>query len=116
MAFAHGGGAFAATIGRIQHGFQVRPDLCAVDNNVDPREYLGRFWIDSLVHDPKMLQLVVEMMGADKVALGTDYPFPLGELQPGSLIKSMPWDKGVKEMLLSGAALQWMGMDREKFR
>ncbi len=116
VAFAHGGGAFAATIGRIQHGFQVRPDLCAVDNNVDPREYLGRFWIDSLVHDPKMLQLVVEMMGADKVALGTDYPFPLGELQPGSLIKSMPWDKGVKEMLLSGAALQWMGMDREKFR
>ena len=116
VAFAHGGGAFAATIGRIQHGFQVRPDLCAVDNNVDPREYLGRFWIDSLVHDPKMLQLVVEMMGADKVALGTDYPFPLGELQPGSLIKSMPWDKEVKEMLLSGAALQWMGMDREKFR
>ncbi len=116
VAFAHGGGSFPATIGRIEHGFEVRPDLCAVDNNVNPREYLGKFWIDSLVHDPKMLDFVVDQMGADKVALGTDYPFPLGELEPGTLIKSMPWDNAKKEMLLSGAALKWMGMDRERFR
>ncbi len=116
VAFAHGGGSFPATIGRIEHGFHVRPDLCAVDNNVNPREYLGKFWIDSLVHDPKMLEFVVDQMGADKVALGTDYPFPLGELEPGSLIKSMPWDDATKEMLLSGAALKWMDLDRAKFR
>jgi aminocarboxymuconate-semialdehyde decarboxylase len=116
VAFAHGGGAFPSTIGRISHGFQVRPDLCAVDNNVDPYVYLGKFWIDSLVHDPKMLQYVVDLMGAEKVALGTDYPFPLGELEPGSLIKSMPWEDRQKEMLLSGAALQWMGLKREQFR
>jgi aminocarboxymuconate-semialdehyde decarboxylase len=115
VAFAHGGGSFPSTIGRIEHGFEVRPDLCAVDNNVNPREYLGRFWIDSLVHDPAMLQLVVDQMGADRVALGTDYPFPLGELEPGKLIKSMPWDDTTKEMLLSGAALQWMGLDRTRF-
>jgi len=116
VAFAHGGGSFPATIGRIEHGFQVRPDLCAVDNNVNPREYLGRFWIDSLVHDPAMLQLVVDQMGANRVALGTDYPFPLGELEPGQLIKSMPWDDATKEMLLSGAALEWMGLDRAHFK
>jgi len=115
VAFAHGGGSFPATIGRIEHGFQVRPDLCAVDNNVNPREYLGRFWIDSLVHDPAMLQLVVDQMGANRVALGTDYPFPLGELEPGQLIKSMPWDDATKEMLLSGAALEWMGLERGHF-
>ncbi|MEX1132739.1 MAG: amidohydrolase family protein [Flavobacteriales bacterium] len=115
VAFAHGGGSFPATVGRIQHGFEVRPDLCAVDNNVGPKEYLGRFWIDSLVHDPAMLQLVVDQMGANRVALGTDYPFPLGELEPGQLIKSMPWDNSTKEMLLSGAALEWMGLDRGHF-
>jgi len=115
VAFAHGGGSFPATIGRIEHGFLVRPDLCAVDNNVNPREYLGRFWIDSLVHDPAMLQLVVDQMGANRVALGTDYPFPLGELEPGQLIKSMPWDDATKEMLLSGAALEWMGLKRSRF-
>ncbi|MCB0791970.1 MAG: amidohydrolase [Flavobacteriales bacterium] len=108
VAFAHGGGAFPATLGRIQHGFEVRPDLCAVDNPVGPKEYLGRFWIDALVHDPKMLEFVVDLFGEDRVALGTDYPFPLGELQPGSLIRGMPWDDQRKARLLSGAALQWL--------
>ncbi|HQV75146.1 MAG: amidohydrolase [Flavobacteriales bacterium] len=115
IAFAHGGGAFPATIGRIEHGFQVRPDLCAVDNPVNPREYLGKFWIDALVHDPAMLQLVVDQMGPSRVAMGTDYPFPLGELQPGQLINSMPYDDTVKEQLLSGAALEWLGMQRSQF-
>lgn len=115
VAFAHGGGSFPGTLGRIQHGFDVRPDLCAVDNNVPPKDYMGRFWLDSLVHDPVMLQHVVNLVGADRVALGTDYPFPLGELEPGKLIRSMPWDDKQKELLLSGAALQWLGMERKAF-
>lgn len=115
VAFAHGGGSFPATIGRIQHGFEVRPDLCAVDNDVPPRNYLGRFWIDSLVHDPAILEHVTGLFGSDRVALGTDYPFPLGEPVPGSLIRSMPWDDARKEMLLSGAALQWLGVGKETF-
>ena len=115
VAFAHGGGAFPATIGRIQHGFEVRPDLCAVDNNVAPREYLGKFWIDALVHDPAMLQYVADLIGPERVAMGTDYPFPLGELEPGALVRSMPWDDAMKEMLLSGAALQWLDAPRERF-
>ena len=115
VAFAHGGGSFPATIGRIEHGFNVRPDLCAVDNNVNPREYLGRFWIDALVHDPPVLQYVVDLMGAERVAMGTDYPFPLGELEPGTLVKGMPWPDALKEMVLSGAAMQWLKMDRSAF-
>ncbi|MDX9751434.1 MAG: amidohydrolase family protein [Flavobacteriales bacterium] len=111
VAFAHGGGSFPATLGRIEHGFAVRPDLCAVDNPVNPREYLGRFWIDSLVHDPAILRLVVDQMGADRVALGTDYPFPLGELQPGALIRGMPFDDATKALLLGGAAMRWMDLD-----
>ena len=115
VAFAHGGGSFPGTFGRIQHGFDVRPDLCAVDNPVAPRDYLGKFWVDSLVHDPAMLQHLVNMVGPQRVALGTDYPFPLGELEPGKLIRSMPWDDARKEMLLSGAALQWLGLERGMF-
>ncbi|MCC6937856.1 MAG: amidohydrolase [Flavobacteriales bacterium] len=115
VAFAHGGGSFPATLGRIEHGFLMRPDLCAVDNNVNPREYLGRFWIDSLVHDPAILKVVVDQFGANRVAMGTDYPFPLGELEPGQLINSMPYDAATKEMLLSGAALQWLGVGKEHF-
>jgi aminocarboxymuconate-semialdehyde decarboxylase len=115
VAFAHGGGSFPATVGRVEHGFNVRPDLCAVDNAVNPRDYLGKFWIDSLVHDRNVLDYVVKLMGADRIALGTDYPFPLGELQPGQLIHSMPYDEALKEQLLSGSALSWLNLAKDKF-
>lgn len=115
VAFAHGGGSFPATIGRIEHGYNVRPDLCAVDNDVNPKEYLGKFYLDSLVHDQTMLDYIVNLMGADKIALGTDYPFPLGELEPGKLIHSMDYDPKTKEQLLSGSALSWLDIPKEKF-
>ena len=57
------GGAFPYTIGRIEHGFNCRPDLCAVDCQVNPRTYLGRIFTDSLVHDPAALRYLVEVIG-----------------------------------------------------
>ena len=115
VAFAHGGGAFPSSIGRIEHGFHVRPDLVAVDNPVNPRNYLDRFYLDTLVHDPQMLDFLVKLMGPERLALGTDYPFPLGELEPGKLIASMPYPESVKERLLSGSALEWLGLDASGF-
>jgi aminocarboxymuconate-semialdehyde decarboxylase len=115
VAFAHGGGSFPATIGRIEHGYHCRPDLVAIDNPVNPRNYLGKFYLDSLVHDPEMLKYIVKLVGPNRVALGTDYPFPLGENVPGSLIDSMDFDNTVKERLLSGSALEWLGMERSQF-
>jgi len=88
VAFAHGGGAFPGIWGRIRHGFNVRPDLCAVDNPIPPDHYLGRFYVDSLVHDPAMLLQLKQLVGVDKIALGTDYPFVLGEQVPGQLIEA----------------------------
>ena len=115
-AFAHGGGSFPATIGRVQHGFDVRPDLCAVKNAVAPRDYLGKFWVDSLVHDPDVLRYLVGLMGERRVALGSDYPFPLGEHVPGKLIKSMEdFSDETKQSLLAGAALEWLGLEAERF-
>lgn len=115
VAFAHGGGSFPATIARIQHGFDVRPDLCAVDNNKPPRHYLGKFWIDSLVHDPRILDYLIDLVGAEKIALGTDYPFPLGEHVPGKLIESMPYSDSTKAKLLGISALDWLGLESSQF-
>jgi aminocarboxymuconate-semialdehyde decarboxylase len=115
VAFAHGGGSFPATIGRIEHGFNVRPDLCAIDNNVNPRDYLGNFYLDSLVHEPKMLDFIVDIMGEDKICLGTDYPFPLGELEPGKLINEMNYTNAKKAKLLAENALNWLGINKEDF-
>ena len=64
VCFAHGGGSFPGTLARIQHGFDVRPDLCAVDTKIPPRDYMGRFWSDSLVHDPTCLNNIVDIFGA----------------------------------------------------
>ena len=115
ICFAHGGGAFPATIGRIDHGFNVRPDLCAVDNPIGPRKYLGRMYFDSLVHEPAALDYLIKLVGAGQVMLGTDYPFPLGELEPGELIASMPYDESATELLLNGAALNWLDRERGQF-
>jgi len=108
IAFAHGGGSFPLTIGRIEHGFNVRPDLVAIDNPINPRDYIGKFWIDSLVHDPKALDFIIDIMGEDKICLGSDYPFPLGEQHPGKLIESMTLDVTLKEKLLFKNAENWI--------
>jgi len=110
VAFAHGGGSFPATIARIEHGFNVRPDLCAIDNDKSPRSYLGKFWIDSLVHDERILDYLIDLVGADRIALGSDYPFPLGEDSPGKLIEHMPYSDHTKEWLLYKSALSWMNL------
>ena len=115
VAFAHGGGAFPATIGRIQHGYDTRPDLCAIDNNVDPTDYLGKFWIDSLVHDFDMLEFLLKKVGNKKIALGSDYPFPLGEKMPGLLIKNSNLSKITKENLLYKNALDWLAIKSNYF-
>jgi aminocarboxymuconate-semialdehyde decarboxylase len=116
VAFAHGGGAFPFTIGRIEHAFRVRPDLVAVDNKNNPRSYLAnggkpaRFYVDSLVHDAEALRLLINLFGAPRIALGSDYPFPLGEAQPGALIDSMDLAANDKTQLLSGTAREFLGL------
>ena len=115
IAFAHGGGAFPASVGRIEHGFKVRPDLCAVDNEVNPREYLDKIYLDTLVHDPLMLDYLLRLMGPERLALGSDYPFPLGELEPGKLIESTVTDEDIQARLLHGTALEWLNLGKERF-
>ncbi len=111
IAFAHGGGSFPMSIGRIENAFHARPDLVAVDNPINPTEYLGRFYLDTLVHQPDVLRFLVQLVGADRLALGSDYPFPLGEAEPGKMIREMT-DLGpsVQDRLLGGTALEWLGI------
>jgi aminocarboxymuconate-semialdehyde decarboxylase len=115
VCFAHGGGAFPSSLGRIEHGFHARPDLVAVNNKTNPSAYIGRFYVDSLVHDPDFLRYMMKLMGARTIALGSDYPFPLGEERPGTLIESLELDSDTKARLLHGTALEWLGLTRERF-
>lgn len=115
VAFAHGGGAFPSTVARIQHGFDVRPDLCAVDSDIAPVEFLGKFWVDSLVHDKDMLKYLIKKVGENKIIMGSDYPFPLGESLPGSMIEKSKIASSTKENLLFKNALNWLDLPHDNF-
>ena len=117
VCFSHGGGSFPFTIGRIEHGFNVRPDLVAVDNKINPREYLGKFYFDSLVHDATALRYLIDLAGDEKIVMGSDYPFPLGEHHPGKLIESLSvLSAESKERLLWKNAVEFLGMENFKFQ
>jgi aminocarboxymuconate-semialdehyde decarboxylase len=112
IAFAHGGGSFPFTLGRIQHGFDVRPDLVAVDNPVPPSAYIGKFWVDSLVHDPDALRFLITKLKDDRICLGSDFPFPLGEKHPGQMIDEMVLGKELTEKIFYRNALQWLNITK----
>lgn len=112
ICFAHGGGAFPFTLGRIDHAHSVRPDLCAMHISRPPSAYIDRLRFDSLVHDADALRFLLKLVGPDRVALGSDYPFPLGEEAPGALIESLPELSGrARERLLAGTAREFLGID-----
>jgi len=113
--FAHAGGSFLPTLGRIEHGFNCRPDLVAIDNPVNPRKYVGHFWVDSATHDDKLFQYVLDMQGSKRVTLGTDYPFPLGDLEVGRFITQMNLEQSVIEDVFCNATLEWLKLDRNQF-
>uniref|UniRef100_A0A0G4H7D0 2-amino-3-carboxymuconate-6-semialdehyde decarboxylase n=1 Tax=Chromera velia CCMP2878 TaxID=1169474 RepID=A0A0G4H7D0_9ALVE len=119
VCFAHGGGNFPGTVGRVQKGFTCRPDLYP-DNQDSPLEHLGRFWCDSLTHDSRALVTLAETVGIDRVCLGSDYPFPLGEVfpaasgGPGTLVCSMGtlgWGERAKMKVLWSNGLKFLGLE-----
>lgn len=113
--FAHAGGSFLPTIGRIEHGYNCRPDLVAIDNNKNPREYLGKFWVDCITHDPIMLEYIIQTVGTDKVTLGSDYPFPLGDLEIGAFIEKMNLPPETIENIFCHNTLDWLQLDIQDY-
>jgi aminocarboxymuconate-semialdehyde decarboxylase len=116
VCFAHGGGSLPAILGRLEHGHAARPDLVAVDNPLRPSQYVrngatpARFWVDSLTHDPDALRRLIALMGSERVALGSDYPFPLGEDRAGEMVEGMnDLSADARANVLSGAARSFLG-------
>ena len=115
VCFSHAGGSFLPTLGRIEHGFNCRPDLVAIDNQVNPREYVGKFWVDSITHDIDALKYILNMQGSKRVCLGSDYPFPLGDLEIGKFIEESDLSKTEIEDIFCNATLEWLGLEISPF-
>lgn len=115
VALAHGGGSFPYTIGRIEHGFRMRPDLVAIDNPRNPREYLAQLYFDTCVHDARALRYLVDTVGISRLMLGTDYPFPLGEQEPGSGIRALGLTPEEQQQVFARTALEWLALPESRF-
>lgn len=117
--YAHGGGAFPTLLGRLEHGAYCRPDLFSAASPLTPSDTVKNcgVYTDSLVHHPAVLKMLVEIMGAHRIAMGSDYPYPLGELDligkkgiyPGFLIENLDLTQAQKERMLAGTAKEWLG-------
>lgn len=116
VCFSHAGGSFLPTLGRIEHGFNCRPDLVAIDNKINPREYVGKFWVDSITHDIDALKYILNMQGSNRVCLGSDYPFPLGDLEIGKFIEESDLSKKIQEDIMANATLEWLGLEKAMFK
>jgi aminocarboxymuconate-semialdehyde decarboxylase len=115
VCFSHAGGSFLPTLGRIEHGFNCRPDLVAIDNEVNPRDYVGKFWVDCITHDIDALKYILKMQGSKRVCLGSDYPFPLGDLEIGKFIEESDLSAQDKENIFSNSTLEWLNLDKSLF-
>ena len=107
ICFAHGGGSFAFLLGRVENAWNNR-DIVRADCPHPPSHYTDRFCTDSAVFDENALALLVNVMGEERVMLGSDYPFPLGEQKIGSLIKnSGAFSPATKSRLSGGNAVEF---------
>lgn len=103
ICFAHGGGSFAYLLGRVDNAWEQR-DIVREDCPRRPSSYLDRFYVDSAVFDPGALRLLIDTMGAERVMLGSDAPFPLGEQTVGGLVRETVADAEVRRRLLADNA------------
>ncbi len=112
ICFAHGGGSFAFLLGRLENAWRHHPVAHGVCE-LPPSQYLNRFYVDSAVFDGHALQFLVGTMGAERVMLGSDYPFPLGEHRVGTLIRSSHLPASAKDRLLGANAVEFLGLPSE---
>src|SRR5450432_1101530 len=110
ICFAHGGGSFAFLLGRLENAWQHHPVAHGVCE-LPPSQYLNRFSVDAAVFDDRALQFLVGTMGAERVMLGSDYPFPLGEHRVGSLIRASRLTTEEKSRLLGENASAFLGLE-----
>ena len=111
LCFAHGGGAFPYLLGRLENAWHERA-LARGKSMLPPSAYLDRFSVDSAVFDTRALRLLVETMGAERVMLGSDYPFPLGEQHIGSLVRDCAaLSAHERDQILGGNAVAFFGIE-----
>jgi len=110
IAFAHGGGSFAFWVGRADNAWHQRRDLVGSGSEHPPSAYAGRFSVDSVVFSAASLRLLVDVLGAGNVLMGSDYPYPLGERPAGAVVRHADLDADDRAAILGGNAVRFLDL------
>lgn len=107
ICFAHGGGAFPFTLARLNHGWHVRPEGPQAIPK-EPREYARRIFVDSLTLAPRNLRFIVEELGAERVMIGSDYPFDMGDNDPRASLDAAALDPATRRLIEGETAARFL--------
>ena len=111
LVFAHGGGSFVWLLGRVDNAWRER-DIVRADCPRLPSSYCDRFCVDSAIFNEDALRMLVAAVGRERVLLGTDAPFPLGEVKPGALVETTYRnDSATRDAILAGNARRLFTLD-----
>lgn len=105
----HAGGAMPYLSGRMQHGQQVRPELKGAAQKPF-MEYLRRFYYDTITHSPQLLRYLIDLVGVDRVMLGSDYCFDMGYERPRDIVEGLKLTAADSEAIYSGNAARVLGL------
>ena len=108
MCFAHGGGAFPFTLGRLNYGWGVRPEGPAAIPH-EPRHYARLLYFDSLTHSAANLRFIVQEFGTERVVMGSDYPFDMGASDPVAAVGDAGFDVDVRTAIEGVNAARFLG-------
>lgn len=109
IAFAHGGGSFAFWLGRADNAWRHRQDVVRGRSEHPPSAYVGRFSVDTVVFSEESLRLLVDVLGAQNVMMGSDYPYPLGERPAGEVVRRAALSDADRAAVLGGNAARFLG-------
>jgi aminocarboxymuconate-semialdehyde decarboxylase len=109
LCFAHGGGSFPYWLGRADNAWHRRGDLVRGRSTRPPSEYTDRLYVDSVVFSEPALRLLVDTMGEDRVMVGSDYPYPLGERPAGQVVRTASFlSPDQRQKILTGNATRFL--------
>ena len=104
VCLTHGGGFLPYGAGRMDRGFEAKSALAAKHVTAPPSSFLRRFLYDTIVHSPEALRFLVERVGSDRVVLGSDYPFPMGDPHPVASVRGAGLADEAVDAILAGNA------------
>ena len=106
LVVSHGGGAVPYALGRLRRNRTIHAEGCA-----DPLDGFRRLYFDTVLFEPQALRFLCDVAGADRVVLGSDYPFPIGDPEPARVVDDTPLTEAERRAILGETAARIFHID-----